>query len=118
MLKNKYYQKFLATLFVAVYLFVALFSQNFHNHSSGEVYKDFHFTKFEKTITKSSLVANYTDCLSCHILYTGKYIVDSEFSLTFFQPLEFRQKSTTHGVFFLTKLPKDYFVRGPPFLFI
>jgi hypothetical protein len=46
-LKNKNTRTSLATLFTGVYLFVVLFSQNFHNHGSGEVFKDFHFQKTE-----------------------------------------------------------------------
>ncbi|MDQ0477410.1 MULTISPECIES: hypothetical protein [Chryseobacterium] len=79
MLRNRKSQKILASLFTAVYLFVALFSQSFHDHGSGEVFKDFHFTKIEKTFTKSSSAAHYSDCLSCHILHEGKYLTPQNF---------------------------------------
>ena len=41
-------------IFALLYLFVTLFSQNFHNHGSGEVFKDFNFKKSEKTYTKGN----------------------------------------------------------------
>ena len=55
MLKKREHHRILALLFAALYLFVALFSQNFHNHGSGEIYKDYHFKKAEKTFAFSAL---------------------------------------------------------------
>ena len=88
MLRNRNSQKFLATLFAAVYLFVALFSQNFHDHGSGEVFKHFHFTKVDKTFTTTSDIGHYSECLSCHILHEGKYETTQDF---FFSAISIEQ---------------------------
>jgi hypothetical protein len=40
MLKKREHHRILALLFSALYNLVALFSQNFQNHGSGENYKD------------------------------------------------------------------------------
>lgn len=118
MLRNKKGQKFLASLFTAVYIFVALFSQNFHNHGSGEIFKDFHFTKVEKTFTNSAQAVHYADCLSCHILHEGKYINSQEFffsaiSIEDFQLEIFSAKKSFNSLALYT-----YQVRGPPVFFI
>lgn len=118
MLRNKKNQKFLASLFAAVYLFVALFSQSFHDHGSGEVFKDFHFTKADKTFTSSSEVAHYADCLSCHILHEGKYISAQGF---FFKAISFEEFQLEIGETERIFKPLALFnfqLRGPPVFFI
>jgi len=118
MLKKREHHKFLALLFAVVYLFVALFSQNFHNHGSGEIYKDFHFKKAEKTFSANSKTAEYTDCLSCHILHDGKYAVPEQFFLTFPCAEIFHSETfeTEKKAFQLTFY--DFQLRGPPANFI
>ena len=118
MLRNRKSQKFLATLFASVYLFVALFSQSFHEHGSGEVFKDFHFTKVAKTFTSAPEVSHYADCLSCHILHEGKYVTAQEFffsaiSLEVLQSEIFVTEST-----FIPLTLFNFLLRGPPSLFI
>ncbi|MGA9212693.1 hypothetical protein [Kaistella sp.] len=114
MLRNKKSQKFLASLFAAVYLFVALFSQSFHNHGSGEVFKDFHFTKVEKTFTKSPAVAHYSDCLSCHILHEGKYVTSHHFFFSAISIEDFRLEILTAERTFSPLALFNFRLRGPP----
>ena len=118
MLRNKKSQKFLASLFTAVYLFVALFSQSFHDHGSGEVFKDFHFTKVEKTFTKSSTVVPYSDCLSCHILHEGKYITSQNFYFSAISIEDFQLEIFTAEKTFSPLALFNYQLRGPPVFFI
>lgn len=118
MLRNKKSQKFLASLFTAVYLFVALFSQNFHDHGSGEVFKDFHFTKVEKTFTNSSQAVHYADCLSCHILHEGKYVNSQEFFFSAISIENFQIEIFTAEKSFSLFDLYTYQVRGPPVFFI
>lgn len=117
MLRKVESKKMIAMLFAIVYLFVALFSQNFHDHGSGEVLKDFHFSQKEKTF-KSSQVYNYSNCLSCHVLHDGKHLN--------FKPFEFSTYSF-HVNVDKTFSPKSksfastithFFLRGPPHYFI
>lgn len=118
MLRNKKSQKFLASLFAAVYLFVALFSQSFHDHGSGEVFKDFHFTKSDKTFTTSSEVAHYADCLSCHILHEGKYITAQEFFFKAILVEEFQLEIGEAERIFKPLSLFNFQLRGPPAFFI
>ncbi|WP_447951208.1 hypothetical protein [Chryseobacterium koreense] len=108
----------LSTLFAGVYLFVALLSQNFHHHGSGEVFKDFHFQKTEKTFTTSHLSQDFTDCLSCHFLHGGKTLVPQNFSFEYSTFLDLKE-----GIFndqqWISKFKLFYFqLRGPPSNFI
>ena len=118
MLRNRKSQKFLASLFAAVYLFVALFSQSFHDHGSGEVFKDFHFTKADKTFTTSSEVAHYADCLSCHILHEGKYIGVQEFFFSAISIEEFQLEIFATEKSLVPLALFNFQRRGPPAFFI
>ena len=118
MLRNRKSQKFLASLFAAVYLFVALFSQSFHDHGSGEVFKDFHFTKADKTFTNSSEAAHYADCLSCHILHEGKFVNAQEFSFSTIAIEDYQLKIITAEKSFKLLSLFNFQERGPPTFFI
>ena len=118
MLRKKKSQKFLASLFAGVYLFVALFSQSFHDHGSGEVFKDFHFTKADKTFTNSSEAAHYADCLSCHILHEGKFVNASEFFFSAISIEDYQLKIITAEKTFSLLSLFNFQVRGPPVFFI
>lgn len=118
MLRIKKNQNFLASLFASVYIFVALFSQSFHEHGSGEVFKDFHFTKADKTITSSSEVAHYADCLSCHVLHQGKYVTSPDFSFSFFATEDFQVEIFRTEKTFMPLALFNFAVRGPPLPFI
>ena len=117
MLREKHLQKFLSSLFGAVYLFVALFSQNFHNHDGGVLFKDFHFKKSEKTFTTNHASNNYADCLSCHLVHDGNAFL-SENVFAIFKSAEYVQTSDfnySSGVF--CSLSFHFQKRGPPFNF-
>ncbi|QOW08918.1 hypothetical protein Q73A0000_00430 [Kaistella flava (ex Peng et al. 2021)] len=118
MLRNRKSQKFLASLFTAVYLFVALFSQSFHDHGSGEVFKDFHFTKAEKTFTKTTDAAHYSDCLSCHILHEGKYVSVQDFFFSAISIEDFHLEIFSAERTFRPLALFNFQLRGPPSFFI
>ena len=118
MWRNRKHQKFLASLFTAVYLFVALFSQSFHDHGSGEHFKDFHFTKVENTFSDSSKDFHYTDCLSCHILHEGKYLTAQEFFFKAISIDEFQLEIVATTRNFDRYHLFNFQLRGPPALFI
>ena len=118
MLRNRESQKFLASLFAAVYLFVALFSQSFHDHGSGEVFKDFHFTKVDKTFSNSSELAHYADCLSCHILHEGKFVNAKEFSFSAISSDDYHLIIIKAEKNFSLLSFSNFHVRGPPAFFI
>ena len=118
MLRNRNSQKFLAALFAAVYLFVALFSQNFHDHGSGEVFKDFHFTKVDKTFTATSDIGHYSECLSCHILHEGKYVTTQDFFFSAISIEHFQLEIFGLEKSFVPLPLFNFQLRGPPTLFI
>lgn len=118
MLPNNKSKQFMASLFATVYLFVALFSQSFHDHGSGEVFKDFHFTKSEKTFTNSSAVSNYTECLSCHVLHEGKYFSSNPFHFSTYSFLQVQSEIVTAQTKAYVESLTSYYLRGPPSNFI
>lgn len=75
-------RNFLSKLLFGIY-FLALFSQNFHSHSSEDVFKNFNFKKSENTITKNIAKEKAADCLACHFLATGHTLVHEEFNFSF-----------------------------------
>lgn len=118
MLRIKTYHKYAAVIFTAVYLFVALFSQNFHNHGSGEVFKDFNFKKTEKTYSSSHPAQDFTDCLSCHVLHDGNSLIPVGLQFSLNQHVDFQKEIFAYEQRF-SKLEIFYFqLRGPPTHFI
>ena len=117
MLRNKNSRNFIAVLFAAFYLFVALFAQNFHDHGKGQIFKDCHFTKAEKTFTDASSVETSSDCLSCHLLYTGKYIGQEGFIFSAVKPVEEGREIPDFSPSFSSPLPSVFHSRGPPEFF-
>ncbi|MCW3159957.1 hypothetical protein [Chryseobacterium oryctis] len=75
-------KNFISKLLFGIY-FIALFSQNFHSHSSEDVFKGFNFKKTENTITKNIVKEKSGDCLACHFLVTGNTLVPEEFNFSF-----------------------------------
>ncbi|UJF30192.1 hypothetical protein L0B70_01990 [Kaistella sp. 97-N-M2] len=118
MLLGKKIRKILAAFFAGVYLFVALFSQNFHDHGSGEVFKDFHFKKSEKTYSTNHSAENYSDCLSCHILHAGSSLVPQDFQFSFVAIDDFQKQVFAYEQRFATCEQLFTQLRGPPVNFI
>lgn len=75
-------KSFISKLLFGIY-FIALFSQNFHNHSSEEVFKNFSFKKTEHKVSNNIVKEKAGDCLACHFLATGHTLVPDEFNFTF-----------------------------------
>jgi hypothetical protein len=74
-------KSFISKLLFGIY-FLALFSQNFHSHSSEDVFKSFSFKKSENVITKNVAKEKAADCLACHFMATGHTLVPEEFGFT------------------------------------
>ena len=118
MWKLRTYRHTAAVIFAVLYLFVALFSQNFHNHGSGEVFKDFNCKKSEKTYSKGHFAQEFSDCLSCHLLHDGHSLLPEDFQLAFIQTDDFQKEIFAYAQRF-SKLEIRYFeLRGPPSNFI
>jgi len=106
-------KNFISKLLFGIY-FIALFSQNFHNHSSEEVFKSFNFKKSENTISKNVVKEKAGDCLACHFLATGHTLVPEEFNFSF--------ESYTHEVKQIIAIQEriwsqtkfTFQLRGPP----
>lgn len=114
MYREKKFKRIFAAVFGSVYLFVALFSQNFHHHGSAEVFKDFHFKKSEKTFSTSTMSEAYAECLSCHILYAGNSLVPQDFQFHFTKSEEFQKQVFAYQQRFAKR---EFFylqLRGPP----
>ncbi len=118
MWKLRTYRHTAAVIFAALYLFVALFSQNFHNHGSGEVFKDFNFKKSEKTYSKGYFAQEFSDCLSCHLLHDGYTLIPEGFALSTKKFVEFRQQIFAYKQRFSSLVFLNVQLRGPPANFI
>ncbi|KMQ67816.1 hypothetical protein ACM39_10755 [Chryseobacterium sp. FH2] len=75
-------KSFISKLLFGIY-FIALFFQNFHHHSSEEVFKNYSFKKTENTFTKNVVKEKAADCLACHFLATGHTLVPEEYNFSF-----------------------------------
>lgn len=118
MLRNKPNPKFLATLFAVVYLFVALFSQNFHDHGSGTAFDDSTASKSDQIFKSSTDLAHYADCLSCHVLHEGKHLQSADFNFNAFSAIKIQSEFTTPESSFQGNALRNLKARGPPALFI
>lgn len=119
MLKVKPLQKSFSMLLTALYLFVTLFSQNFHNHGSNLIFKDFHFKNSEaKKFSKADKITSFEDCLSCHIYTEGNALLPRQ--TEYLEKSEFYYSinySFNSGNYNFSKLFNS-FLRGPPSTFI
>lgn len=118
MKNQQLHRKIVAPFLLMAYLFVVLFSQNFHNHGSGEVFRDFHFKKSEKTISANDSVTEYSDCLSCHLMHDGKNLIPQEFGLKFVKDVFFEKRIFSYQPRFSNVQVFGFFLRGPPAFFI
>ncbi len=110
----KRYQNLWISLFLGVYLLMALFVANIHHHDSGLVFKDFHFKKTEKTVSQSDFSQGFTDCLSCHVMHDGKNLVPQDFSVSFYQENYFHQQNFAYQQKFSSVQHDVLTLRGPP----
>ncbi|WP_028121256.1 hypothetical protein [Epilithonimonas tenax] len=81
--KNKTFKNFISVFFTGMYLFVALFSAQLHNHAGESFFKDSGFKKTEKTISSDISTGQSGDCLACHFLATGNSLIPEQFSFHF-----------------------------------
>lgn len=106
-------KSFISKLLFGIY-FLALFFQNFHSHSSEDVFKNFSFKKSENAINNNVAKEKAADCLACHFMATGNTLVPEEFS--------FCLESYTHEVQQIISIQEKIWsqtkftfqLRGPP----
>lgn len=112
MFRRKETKKLFATLITALYIFVALFSQNFHDHAANSVLESKDTFVAKKNHTQ--LQADPSNCLSCHFLYTGNSFIPQEFSFEFsnveINDVEFDLFEQS----FIKISTQVLFLRGPP----
>lgn len=107
------------SLFLAMlYLAMVFLAQNFHNHGSGEVYKDFNFKNSKQTISASSLQKQNVDCLSCHLMFEGFSTAPAAYNLNFDYFQYFQKTETAYFQRFSKVQIHDFYLRGPPSFFI
>ncbi|WP_419870023.1 hypothetical protein [Chryseobacterium sp. CT-SW4] len=75
-------RSYISKLLFGIY-FIALFSQSFHHHDAVDYFKSFNLKKSEHSISKNVAVEKAGDCLACHFLATGNFLVPEEFHLSF-----------------------------------
>lgn len=108
------YRAMIATFFTGVYIFVALFSQNFHTHGSDRVFHESHFKKTEKSFSASAHFTEFTDCLACHIFHEGKVLLPQEFSIFTLSFSEFQTETFAYERHAVTTEISHHHLRGPP----
>ena len=118
MLRENKLRRIFAVLFTAIYLFVTLFSQNFHHHGSAQIFKDFHFKKSEKTYSPTNFAESLSECLSCHILHTGNSLVPQDFQFSFVKVVDFQHQIFEYQRSFAILELFHFQLRGPPANFI
>lgn len=80
--ESRQLKNFISGLLFGIY-FLALFFQNFHSHSSEDVFKSFNFKKSENIISKNIAKEKAGDCLACHFMATGHTLVPEDFHFSF-----------------------------------
>ena len=116
MFRAQTFRKFFSALVLGVYLFAALFSQNFHRHETAQ----FSGAKstFSQSFSKSEFSEAGASCLSCHFLHTHYADVPPTYSQTFISS-EFFFSEYAHPFKAVKSSIVDYaFLRGPPADFI
>ena len=114
MFRRKETKQIFATFITALYLFVALFSQNFHDHEKIVSFSKADSSSVEKNNSHSQLQADSANCLSCHFLYTGNSFFPQEFQYEF-HSIEFvAEKICTFEAPFVTIATQVLYLRGPP----
>lgn len=103
-----------STFLLGLYLFVALFSQNFHEHGSSDYFKKFNFKKVEKSVSKSDIQNDFDHCLSCHFLHEGKVFLGGNFSYEFHFIEDFQQENFSQDFSFYQTQLLHFYLRGPP----
>lgn len=117
MFREKTWRTFFSTLFLGVYLFVALFSQNYHHHEIS-VFQKSELGNFDKSLSNSSFDADQSNCLSCHFLFTGNSLIPQEFNFEF-QHFEVQQQEIfANAQHHFVSTSYFIFLRGPPLDFI
>jgi len=113
---NKQFQKIISVFFTAMYVFVALFSSELHNHKGESFFKDSGFKKTEKSISKEISGNQSGDCLACHFLATGNSLVPEQFTFHFENHTQQTEQiiSVQEKIWAQTKF--TFQLRGPPAL--
>gem|GEM_PF-193203 len=118
MLRKSYIKKLFSTFVSALYLFVVLFSQDFHNHGNIPMFKNSDSGKFEKSYSKSDLKSDSSNCLSCHFLYTGNSLIPQEFDFEFSVSGDCKDENFSYESRLIVSQPQALFLRGPPERFV
>jgi cytochrome c553 len=108
----------LASILLVVYVFIAFFAVNLHHHKSGLEFRDFKFKKSYNTFSQDSATAEFTDCLSCHLLHDGKNLLPQEFQFSIFSAAYFQPQLSYYKAKFSTLQHAQVQLRGPPSVFI
>jgi len=113
MFTGKTLRNYFSALILGVYLFAALFSQNFHHHQST-VYQTSDGISAGNDFSKSYSVADGAGCLWCHFLYTGNSYLPEEFSFNFESFAGFSSEIFSFDFESVFLLSDAVFLRGPP----
>lgn len=116
--KSKYIKKILSQFLLVIYLFVLLFSQNFHNHGSGLEFKNFHFRNSKNTLSKQNFKENSVGCMVCHIISDSHALLPEEFKYNIFLSSKFSLPNTELQSLYLYKKRELSSLRGPPAAFL
>lgn len=114
MKRNSATNKVLSQILAAVYLFVILFSQNFHEHSSSAEFKKFHFTRADRAACQSKIVKASADCLACHIFSEGHAVLPEIASAELLQLSGFAPSVPAHSNGHSFSRNTVVALRGPP----
>ncbi|MCG2794037.1 MAG: hypothetical protein L6262_10880 [Weeksellaceae bacterium] len=112
--KNRTFKTFISVFFAGMYVFVALFSSQFHHHNGESFFKNLGFKNTEKSISHDVSKSQSGDCLACHFLVTGHSLVPEEFSFQVENDAHSTKQtfSVQEKIWSATKL--TFQLRGPP----
>jgi cytochrome c len=108
------YKKTTAIITIAAYLFIALFSQLFHQHHfSHHKTTDYTLSTEKKTFSENQYTSK-DHCLSCHFLLEGNAVSIDSFENIYFSNPEFQPLKQEIQNYFTQEKIQHFLLRGPP----
>ena len=106
-------KKLFSTLFLGVYLFVALFAQSFHQHGSS-VSLGFKNIQSETTFSEAKDFSHSASCIWCHFVWSGNSVVPEVLALSFYQFVAISEVQEFAVADYSFQKPYQLYLRGPP----
>ena len=111
---GKQQRTIISALFLAMYLFVALVSIHFHQHTHQDPVDSHTVLTVDKGFSLDQVSSDVEKCFSCHMLYSNVSEIPVDFSVHFSSQLLFAEQFFAYVQQFGNVQLLHNFLRGPP----